>query len=150
MLCKRRNVSSRTRMARQPGRRVLRSFVDAGDAWDAGRSKPVIAVAPKRRLHTLLEFDLDAAICCPPIWCVVTGYVAARTFEAHANEGLFGELLLVEIITHGQRAVPGEHVVKRSATQFVRAAADFDHLGGPCVGRSGIERLPGGWGQHCR
>src|SRR5205823_2670904 len=111
MLCRRRNVSSRTRMARQPGRRVLRSFMDAGDARDAGASKPVIAVTPERKLHTLLEFDFHSTVRCPPFRGVVAGDVAAGALEAHTNEGLLGQFLLVKIITHGERAVAGEHLV---------------------------------------
>src|SRR5438552_11091554 len=150
MLCKRTNVSSRTRMALQPGSRVLRSFMEAGDARDAGASKPGIAVTPNGYLRTLLEFDLHATIRRPPFCGVVRGDVAAGALEAHTNEGLLGKLLLVEIVTHGQGAVLGEHVVKRSTTQSVRAATDFDRLGGPCLGRNCCERLTRGRGEHCR
>src|SRR5207253_1692868 len=141
MLCRRRNVSSRTRIALQPGSRVLRSFMEAGDARDAGASKSGIAVTPKRYLRTLLEFDLHATIRRAPFCGVVRGDIAAGALEAHADEGVLGKLLLVEIVTHGQGAVLGEHVVKRSATQLVRATTDFDRLGGPCLGRDSIERL---------
>src|ERR1700675_1231984 len=108
MLCRRRNVSSRTRMALQPGNRVLRSFMDAGDARDAGASKPVMALTPKTKLQALLELDLHAAIRRAPFVRVVSGEVAAGALEAHTDECVLCELFLMEIITHGQSAVLGE------------------------------------------
>src|SRR5438876_2555814 len=126
MLCRRRNVSSRTRMALQPGRRVLRSLVDAGDARDAGVSKPVIAVTPKSRLRTHLQFDLHAAIRRASFVGVVSGDVATGALGADMNERAVGEFLFAEIVTHGEGAVAGEQFVDLRATQFVSAAADLD------------------------
>src|SRR3984893_5887529 len=117
MLCRRRNVSALTRMALKPGRPDLRCCMDAGDAVPSLTSTPGIAVTPERQLRTLLEFDLHATIRRAPFCGVVRGDVAAGALEAHTNEGLLGKLLLVEIVTHGQGAVLGERVVKRSATQ---------------------------------
>src|SRR4051812_1863486 len=105
MLCRRANVSSRTRMALQPGSRVLRSFMDAGDA---GVSKPLIALTPKTKLQALLELDLHAAIRRAPFYGVVSGEIAASALEAHSDEGVLGELFLMEIITHGEGAVARE------------------------------------------
>src|SRR5437773_10625048 len=126
MLCRRRNVSSRTRMALQPGRRVLRSFVDARDARDAGVSKPVIAVTPKIRLRTHLQFDLHAPIRRAPFFGVVSGDVATGALGADTNERAVGEFLFAEIVTYGDGAIAGEQFVDLRATQFVGATANLD------------------------
>src|SRR5207237_1704312 len=100
MLCRRRNVSSRTRMALQPGSRVLRSFMDAGDARDAGASRPVIAITPKRGLRMYLQFDLHAPIRRASFFGVVSGDVAAGALGADTDKGAVREVLFAEIVTH--------------------------------------------------
>src|SRR5207249_4911102 len=119
MLCRRRNVSSRTRMALQPGSRVLRSFADAGDACDAGVSKPVIRFTPTTKLRALLQLDLHAPIRRASFFGVVAGDVATGTLGAGADERAIRKFLFAEIVTHGEGAVAGEQFVELRATQFV-------------------------------
>src|SRR6266550_4208950 len=102
MRCRRRNVSSRTKIAFQPGSRVLRSFADAEDACDAGVLKAVIAVTPKRNLRTHLQFDLHAPIRRASFFGVVSGDVAAGALGTDTNERAVGEFLFAEIVTYSE------------------------------------------------
>src|SRR5947207_2331049 len=122
MLCRRSNVSWRTRIAFQPGN-ILRAFSDASDV---GESVLLMSHHPLRDLYAPLPFDLDATIRGASLGGVVTRHVATGALEAQANRGLFGQLRRTQVVPNRECTVAGQHFVEASATELIGATAYLD------------------------
>src|ERR1700687_1119031 len=118
MLCRRSNVSWRTRMAFQPGS-VLRPFSDASDVGES----ILLMSRPLRHLQRGLPLNLDTTIGRPPFGCVIARHIATGTFEAQANGRHFGQVLRAQVITHGECPIAGQHLVEGSAPEFIGTPA---------------------------
>src|SRR5437867_9981256 len=107
MLCRRSNVSWRTRIAFQPGS-VLRAFSDASDV---GESVLLMSHHPLRDLYAPLPFDLDATIGRASLGGAVARHIATGALEAQPNRGLFGQLRRTQVVSNRERTVAGQRFV---------------------------------------